>query len=351
MLIIRIIVFGSLNKGGSIVRYYCFVLNIGADQIKKNAKINLREYAYENTLAAMNNYMFKNMKNDLCFFAYREEENVTFAVFSYSEKKISFHDAYDYIIEILNDVFLIKKIKVDPYEITMFECLEYLLEARRREYANISNRLIEASNLWVYNYYNNEPKTFHFDFKEHIISEKERKKNLIYDQKFVNELSNIEAHENVSEHSGNMVHYIISSRSTEAASDMTETLMQSLLKANRISSRRMEIISEIEPDIFKINNHLEEIIENNYGGVIVFDLSEKFGYDPVDYAMAGKYLEKLLKKYRNHCLFVFTYNMENPGFSYFVLPQIKKYVVPVMLLEGTGDRKAAVNYMKELIKG
>lgn len=31
------------------------------------------------------------------------------------------------------------------------------------------------------------------------------------------------------------------------------------------------------------NNHLENIIENNYGGVIVFDLSEKFGYDPVDY--------------------------------------------------------------------
>ena len=36
--------------------------------------------------------------------------------------------------------------------------------------------------------------------------------------------------------------------------------------------------------------------ENNYGGVIVFDLSEKFGYDPVDYAMTSQYLEKLLKK-------------------------------------------------------
>lgn len=91
------------------MRYYCFALNTGAHKIKENAKINLREYNYNNTLAAMNNYMFRNMKNDLCFFAFREEENVTFAVFSYNEKKSSFQDAYDYIVGMLNDVFLIKK--------------------------------------------------------------------------------------------------------------------------------------------------------------------------------------------------------------------------------------------------
>ncbi|MDD7334648.1 MAG: AAA family ATPase [Lachnospiraceae bacterium] len=333
------------------MRYYCFVLNANADEIKDNARINIREYAYENPIAAMNYYMSKSMRNNLCFLAYREEENSIFAAFSYDEKNGRFQDAYNYIAEMLNDVFLIKKIKVNPYEITMYQFLDCFLEAKRRDYTNTYNRIIEASNLWIYNYYNNEKESFRFDFKERIISEKERKKNPIYDQEFVKELSNIEAHVNVSEHSGNMVHYIISSHSVEAASDMTETLMQSLIKANRISSKRMEIISEIEPDIYKKSSHLEEIIENNYGGVIVFDLSEKFGFDPVDYAMTSKYLENLLKKYRNHCLFVFTYNMENPGFSYFILPQIQKYVIPVMLREGVGDRKAAVNYMKELIKG
>lgn len=333
------------------MRYYCFVLNANADEIKDNARINIREYAYENPIAAMNCYMSKSMRNNLCFLAYREEENSIFAAFSYDEKKGKFQDAFNYIAEMLNDVFLLKKIKVNPYEITMYQFLDCFLEAKRRDYSNTYNRIIEASNLWIYNYYNNETQSFHYDFKERIISEKERKTNAIYDRKFVNELANIEAHANVSGHSGNMVHYVISGRSVEAASDMTETLMQSLLKANRISSKRMEIISEIEPDIYRINNHLEEIIENNYGGAIVFDLSEKFGVDPVDYAMTCKYLENLLKKYRNHCLFVFTYNMENPGFSYFILPQIKKYVIPVMLREGVGDRKAAVNYMKELIKG
>ena len=34
----------------------------------------------------------------------------------------------------------------------------------------------------------------------------------------------------------------------------------------------------------------------------------------------------------NECLFIFTYNMDNPGFSYQILPEIEKYVVPVMLV-------------------
>lgn len=83
--------------------------------------------------------------------------------------------------------------------------------------------------------------------------------------------------------------------------------MQSLIKAKRISSRRMEIITEIEPDVYHIQNHLDEIIEGNQGGVIVFDLTEKFGCDPVDYTMTSKYIENLLKKYKSKCLFVFTY--------------------------------------------
>lgn len=60
----------------------------------------------------------------------------------------------------------------------------------------------------------------------------------------------------------------------------------------------------------------EEFIVNNYGGVIVIDLSEKFGCDPVDYGMTCRYIEKLVKKYRNDCLFVFIYNIDKPGFAY-----------------------------------
>ena len=135
------------------------------------------------------------------------------------------------------------------------------------------------------------------------------------------------------------------------ASDITETLVQRLAEANRLSGRRMEIISEIEPDMYKGKNYLEELIENNCGGVTVIDLTEKFGCDPVDYGMNCKYIEKPVKRYRNDCLFVFTYNADEPGFAYQLLPELRKAVIPVMLKEGKGDRKAAVSYMKEMIKG
>lgn len=333
------------------MRYYSLVLNANKEEIKKNSRVNLREYGYDSTFAAINNYMSKNMKNNFSFCVYREGENLIFSTFSYDEKFEEFSVAYDYILEMLNEAFQIRKVAEKPEEITMYQFLDYISEARRREYTNTWNRLVETSKLWLYNYYYGSAENLHYNFTEKIISEKSRKGTWLYDECLKKELLNIETHANNSELKGNMVHYIISSRSSEAANDMTEALMQSLLRAKRISSKRMEIISEIEPDIYKHhNNRLEEIIENNYGGVIVFNLSEKFGTDPTDYVMDGKYIEKLVKQYRNQCLFVFTYNMDNPGFSYYLLPQLKKYIIPIALREGTGDRKAAINYMKELIK-
>ena len=104
-------------------------------------------------LAAVNNYMYQNIKNDVNFFVYREEEQRFSAVFSHNEKKVSFQNACNTICEMLKDIFSIKKIKVMPFEITMQQFLDCVLEARRREYFNFSNRIIEESNLWMYNYF------------------------------------------------------------------------------------------------------------------------------------------------------------------------------------------------------
>ena len=322
------------------MRYYHVIFNTSSEEIKEKAKVNLREYSYDSPIASVNNYMYRNLQKELTFLAYQEEENLVYAVFAYNEKKIMYQDAYQAITEMLKVAFSIKKVKEDPYEITMHQFMDCILESRRRQYLDYSNKIIDSTHLWIY-YCNSADSDFrntNYHFTERIISGKERKNYFLYDQ-------------NTSAYSGNMVHYILSSRSIEAASDMVETLMQKLLKANRIGSRRMEVISEIDPAFYKGNNHIEEIIENNVGGVIVFDLSEKFGYDPTDYLRTSQYLEMLVKKYRNQCLFVFTYNMDKPGFSYYLLPNLKKYVIPVMLREGTGDRKAAVRYMRELIKG
>lgn len=307
------------------MRYYGFKLGTNVEEIKENAKIELRHYGYDNVLESINSYMYQNMKNDRTFLVYREEDNLICAIFSYNEQKLSFRNAYEGILEMLQDIFGIKQVKVEPFEITMHQFMECFLECKRRRCFDYSNRIIESSNLWIY-YYScmNDTRPFPYDFKERIISEQECEICSIYHRDFVEELRNIKTHANVSEYSGNMVHYVISSRSIEAASEMTEILVQNLLKANRISSRRMEIVSEIEPNIFKKNNHFEEIIENSYGGVIVLDLSEKFGYDPVDYVMASQYLEKLIKKYRNQCLFVFTYGYGPSGICLLSLATVKK---------------------------
>ena len=51
-----------------------------------------------------------------------------------------------------NQYFIYKKIKENPYEITMCEYLENFLEARRRSYLDYGgNRLPEIANIWIYN--------------------------------------------------------------------------------------------------------------------------------------------------------------------------------------------------------
>lgn len=329
------------------MRYYSFSLDSSVGQIKKNTKVRL-EYS-SSPIASMNSYLYTNIRNNTCIFAYREEENSILAAFCYNERKFSFSDTYDYLVEMLSK-FGIKRIMDEPYEITMFEFYEHLLEAKRREYCYDWLKIVDAANIIIRDGFYQNGQNLHYHIQEKIIPAN-YKKEQIYDKKMLDELANIESHKNTFGFKGNLVHYIIAYRSREAANEITETILQRLAAANRLSGRRMELISEIEPDLFIYNNnYLEDFAENNYGGTVVIDLTEKFGYDPTEYGMSCQYIANLVKKYKNDCLFVFTYNMEQPGFAYRFFSLIRKYIMPVMLKEGKGNRKAAVNYMKELIK-
>ncbi|SEP54685.1 ATPase family associated with various cellular activities (AAA) [Lachnospiraceae bacterium NE2001] len=334
------------------MRYLEFAFGSSTEEIKKNAKINLRDYYYDNPVHSLNNYMYKTLQNGYTFFCYREEEGVIYAAMSFDEQRSTFIDAFMCVLGHLRDTFLITTITLDPEEITMTDFYDDLMEARRRDLMQYSTKIVDISHLWIYDYYNmdKDKDRINCEFKEKIIGNSVSKKCAIYDSHFIEELENIDAHQNIDGFTGNIVHYVLSVRSQDAATDMIEILMQHLLESNRISSRRMGIISDIDPDAYRRNNHFEDIIENNNGGVVVFDLSERFGKSPTQYLMLCKYLEKLLKKYKDKCLFVFTYNMDHPGFSYYLLPELENYVLPVMLREGSGDRRSAVQYMKELIK-
>ena len=94
------------------MRYFKMKLAASEQQIKEKAKINLRDYAYDSTIAAVNVYMYKTMKNGLSFLIYRLEENgAVLACFSYEEKHERFDNAYFYIMGILKDAFSIRKVK------------------------------------------------------------------------------------------------------------------------------------------------------------------------------------------------------------------------------------------------
>jgi len=335
------------------MRYYNLLIKTEIEIFSEAVNETCKRYGYEYYQHRVNGYTFQTFVNDINTVIYREERNAIYAVFSYNEKKYSFDKAYDYIIDRINDVSKTAKLHCKTKEITMYEYYTNLNEADRRNY--IYGSLFEnkkAANVEMFNYdelgvYNKGDSLF--DFDEIIIDAQKKIEHSMFGETFIKELSNIEKHKINNESVGNMVHYVISARSVETAKDMSKTLVQKLIEAKRLSSHRMEIISEIRPDAYKYS-YLEDIIENNNGGVIVIDLSEKFGRDILEYELISKHIENLVKKHRKNCLFVFIYNMDKPGFAYRLLPNIKKYVIPVMLREGTGNRKSATKYMKSLIE-
>lgn len=279
------------------MRYYgCVVCGTqeAIQKLLKERKI-LRNYSYYEPIKAINVYMYQTLKNNIGFLAYRQQnENHIWAVFCFEERKETLEAVYDYIMNELRIAFEIKTIAhQSPNELTMCEFAECYQEAKRREFV-AGYRFQDISNLFIYDLiWTSLHEEQYFEFQEKIIPEKMCSQMELYDKGFCAELSNIEQHSNHTKYSGNMVHYFISGRSKEAVWNMTERLACTLKQANRISGGRIEIISEIDPYVYKRDNYFEKIVENNYGGVVVFDLTEKFGCDPVEYRMVCAYIEKL----------------------------------------------------------
>lgn len=154
------------------MRYFRMVLGTSAQQIEENSKVELRDFAYDSPITAVNTYMHKNMRNGLSFLIYRVEENESaYTGFSFDEKHENFEKVYSYIMELLNDAFAIKKVKLEPEEITMFEYSDCFKEARRRDFSNYSGSFAQSANLWMFDYDNFNSENRHYDFEEKIVDE------------------------------------------------------------------------------------------------------------------------------------------------------------------------------------
>lgn len=87
--------------------------------------------------------MLRNVKNGICFIAYREEGNI-YAAFSFDDTVLEYRETYDYIMKMLNDAFGIQSCIVEPYEITMSQFIENFTEGQRRDYmSGCCKRIIE----------------------------------------------------------------------------------------------------------------------------------------------------------------------------------------------------------------
>lgn len=162
------------------MRYYDIVFKTNSEQIKKNSTINLREYAYQNPVGSMNAYLYQNLKNGIFCFGYREDTEVIMAAFAYNERRGTLHEAYDYVQEMLNSVFRIKKVRDEPCEITMYQFYEHLLETRRRDCFSGWAKIGEAANVMIFDYYKNEPMPFRYSLTEKIVSPGHKKESPMY---------------------------------------------------------------------------------------------------------------------------------------------------------------------------
>lgn len=333
------------------MRYYECTVDTTVEKIEKNAKIRLKDYDYDSPVAAVNKYIYRNIVSNVQFFLYREEGRAIRAVFCYHEDKMSFRDAVRGVCDALDEAAGLRILEADCGEITTYQYIDCLLEAKRRGLCGAYNYLDE-SNDFIYEGINRSEinAKFGFTLDEMMVSSSKVLRHYMYDQSLLDEINNITHNANKTEFAGNMVHYIISGKSKDAAIGMMQTLLQSLEKAHRISSRRIEIVSDMDPFLFKRNDTVERLITGNKGGAIVFDMTERLGIDPIDYKLCCQYIEKLVKKYKNDCLFIFIYNTDNPGFSYSLLPLIQKHVALVKIKEAKNTKEKAVLYLQDLIK-
>lgn len=332
------------------MRYYEFIINSTIENIEKNSKIRLKDYDYDSPIGAVNKYIYRNIISNIQFFLYREEGKFLRGVFAFNETKLSFKDAMNAIEQVFDEIGVAPMSDESLEEITTYQYIDSLIEGKRRGYNTHYNYLNETNEFLYESIVHADPKTsYGFSLEERVISSGAVGKNAMYDQTMEDEIKNIMNHKVKSKFDGNMVHYVISSKSMDATLDMADTLLKKLTKANRLRSRRIEIIRDIDRLMYKRDN-LERVLGGNYGGAILIDMTEKFGQDPVDYQWNCKYIESLVKKYKNDCLFIFAYNIDNPGFAYTLLPKVQKHVSMVKLKEAVGSKDEAILYLQDLIK-
>ncbi len=340
------------------MRYFEFDLKLKKEDIK-STKVCLRDYSYDNPIEALTSYAFKTLSNGNSFVIYREDELGLKAMYAINEKTRQPKEAFEEILNLIGDVLDTKVKTSEPFEITMLDFDVNVTEARRHGLTQNWSRIIDQAGILIYDD-RESILTGRCGFKlDEAVAHKGRASHLednLLDTSFKTALANIRKNKIRSRSRSSKKisaipeHYVVAARSMEAGSDITQTLMSALCDAGRLETGRMELFTEIDPDLYRHPILFEKVIENSIGCTIVLDLTGKFATESSEYSLTCAYLGKTIRKYKNNNLFVFLYDMENPGFAFNLISLVQQFMYLVKIREGKGKRKEAESYLKNLIR-
>ena len=345
------------------MRYFEFTINLQVEDLKSE-KVRLKDYSYDSPVDAVAYYLFQKLTNGVTYLTYRVDNTGMKSVIAIDEKTRAPEEAVAEVTGILDDILVSKVTADEPFEITMLDFDDKMSEARRRGFVHNWGKLCEQANLIMYEdrEYIQEGKAG-FKLDEMVARPNDGKSakgnDHLYDVTLKDELVRISADKVTPEKGKRMpgdtlaipAHYVISARSKEAGSDIAARLMSALAAAGRLPGGRLELFTDIDEDLYKHNLYFERIIDNSFGGTIVLDMTAKFGVNPAEYGLTCEYLARLIRQRKNSNLFVFLYDIDNPGFAYNLITRIEKSIYLINIREGSGTFKAAERYLKSLVKG
>ena len=174
---------------------------------------------------------------------------------------------------------------------------------------------------------------------------------LMPDKTLLEEIDRIYTPTHPHKYQGHPVHYKLSADNKNAALQLATCLCRNLYANQRLVSRCISYISDIDEDCYS-DPSIESIFRQSAGGTIVIELSgnkENHLNYTTCYEEVVNFLTELIRKYQRNTLFILVENTNNPGFTHNLISLLQDELFFIEIKEGTGNRQTATKHLKKLL--